>query len=298
MIRKAIRNPRAALQHLVFTAFRTYWWRRYVGQAKRLGLNDVFLLLSFDCDTDPDARAAASIHPQLTQRKLQPVYAVPGRILEAHASVFRTICHTGGRFINHGFARHTYFDERLKRFTSCFFYDRLTSKEITQDVVKGHETLQSVLQVTPDGFRTPHFGTFQRTYHLDFLYKRLRGLGYRYSSSTIPLAGFLHGPLYHPRGRADITEFPVSGHPHRPTAILDSWRYWNASSRSLDFVGFRHDVLTLTELLIRYGGAGIVNLYADPSHLEDEEFPQLMDECVRLGVRPSNYEALLSTLKS
>jgi hypothetical protein len=58
---------------------------RYGQLARRAGLDRVWLVLSFDCDTPQDADVAEAVHERLMSMGVRPVYAVPGDLLrEAH----------------------------------------------------------------------------------------------------------------------------------------------------------------------------------------------------------------------
>ena len=99
------------------------WMRRQAKLARRAGIDGLYLVLSFDCDTDEDARSRSEVHERLLELGVRPVYAVPGELLgEARASTGASP-KTGAEFLNHGGREHTYFDEELGRHASCFFYD-------------------------------------------------------------------------------------------------------------------------------------------------------------------------------
>jgi hypothetical protein len=152
-------------------------WRIYARKAKKI-LPQSYLILSFDCDTEEDIAVALDVHFKLKDIGITPVYAVPGELLKKGEKVYRKIHEMGAEFINHGGCEHTYFDENYQRHASCFFYDQQSAEELRKDILLGHQTLQDVLGVTAKGWRTPHFGTFQKPEHFNFLYSILNELNY------------------------------------------------------------------------------------------------------------------------
>ena len=48
---------------------------------KKLSLQKSILLLSFDCDTEEDAKVALDVHQRLLKMGICATYAVPGEIL-------------------------------------------------------------------------------------------------------------------------------------------------------------------------------------------------------------------------
>lgn len=163
-------------------------WSSYAHKSKRI-LPQSYFILSFDCDTEDDIAVALEVHSELEQIGIVPVYAVPGELLKKGEKVYIKILDTGAEFINHGGCEHTYFDEQHKRHASCFFYDQQSQEDLRNDIFLGHQALKSVLGMTAKGWRTPHFGTFQKPEHLNFLYGVLSELGYVFSTSTKPGSG-------------------------------------------------------------------------------------------------------------
>lgn len=240
---------------------------RYARLARRAGFERLYFVLSFDCDTEDDIRVAWKVHARLAEMGVRPVFAVPGDLLRKGEAVYRRIAETGAEFINHGDREHTYFDRDLGRHASCFFYDRIGHEAAREDIVRGHETLREVLGIEARGFRTPHFGTFQRADDLRFLHRVLGELGYVFSSSTGPLYGFRFGPAF---TRFGLVELPVAGMGGQPLNILDSWCCFAAPDRGLGPEDYAREGRALGEVMAR-GGAGLLNLYADPSHIHDRD---------------------------
>jgi hypothetical protein len=245
--------------------------------------------VSFDCDTADDIAVAASVHQRMMALGILPAYAVPAELLKEGEAVYREIAATGAEFLNHGYRRHTYFDARAGQHLSCFFYDQQPLATVEEDVTLGHRAVTEIIGTAPRGFRTPHFGTFQRPSQLRFLHRVLRGLGYRYSSSTSPFFALRHGPVFE---RFGLKEVPVSGGGNRPLTIIDSWSCFAAPVRQLGPADYQDEIVGLARRL--EGQSGILNYYADPSHIAGEPiFFEAMAALARIA-RPATFAALLA----
>lgn len=242
----------------------TWIWKHYSKNCQKWFDKSVFIL-SFDCDTEQDIQVVWDVHSQLMDMGIRPVYAVPGALLKQGESVYQQIVETGAEFINHGGRSHTYFDEKKQRYASCFFYDQQSKEVLRQDVIEGHEILQDVLGYSPVGFRTPHFGTFQSTEQLSFLYEILKGFNYQFSSSTMPYKAFTKGPLYQ---QAGIWEIPVTGVFSEPFNIMDTWAYFSAPDRLKESKHYYEDCLSLSNFMEQH--PTVINIYGDPSHIHDQ----------------------------
>lgn len=266
--------------------------QRYALLARGAGFRRLYLVLSFDCDTLDDVNVAWGVHSRLLDMGIKPVYAVPGQLLEKGARVYARIRDAGGEFMNHGYTEHTYFDTAQGEHASCFFYDELPLETVRQDVVQGDACLKQVLGIQPRGFRTPHFGSFQKPRQLRFLHSVLRQLDYRFSTSTSPLYAFRYGPAFE---RYGIREIPVSGMASSPLRILDSWTCFRAPGRTLTPADYLREGFAAAAM---YGerGIGLLNYYADPLHIH--ESPQFFDTVAQWAkvAKPVNYQSLYEEL--
>ncbi|MBI4796652.1 MAG: polysaccharide deacetylase family protein, partial [Deltaproteobacteria bacterium] len=229
-IKEALTNPVGFAYRVRACLDRPGLWRRYASLARGTGLQRLFFILSLDCDTLDDISVAWEVHTRLVDLGIKPVYAVPGELLQKGEKVYRRIHESGGEFLNHGYTEHTYFDPVQKAYDSCFFYDRLPRGRVRQDIIEGDACLREVLGTAPQGFRAPHFGTFQQPEQLRFLHGVLGELGYRFSTSTMPVYAFRYGPVFKQFG---VWEIPVSGRESSPLKILDSWTCFMAPDRTL-----------------------------------------------------------------
>lgn len=265
---------------------------RYGQLARRAGLDRVWLVLSFDCDTPEDAAVAWRVHERLLDLGVCPVYAVPGDLLREAADVYGRIAETGAEFINHGDRMHTYVDESTGRWASSFFYDQQPREVIREDILRADATIREVIGRAPTGFRTPHFGTFQSPEQLRWLHGVLAELGYAFSTSTVPLWGFRHGPVF---DRFGVLELPVTGGAEVPLSILDTWSCFEAPDRVRAPADYEREAAGVAAAYAR-AGAGVLNLYGDPSHVDGhEEFFRAVERWLEVAT-PGSYAELLATL--
>lgn len=267
-------------------------FERYRSLAQAAGFKRLYFVLSFDCDTKEDAEVAWAVHARLQEMGVTPVYAVPGELLNRGEAVYRRIKETGAEFINHGYREHTYFDTARGAYESCFFYDQQPLEMVCEDIVAGDRNLRETLGVEPRGFRAPHFGTFQRIEQLRFQHDVLKEMGYAYSTSTVPLFAYRYGPAFRNFG---ILEFPVTGMGSRPLRILDSWTCFEAPRRRFGPQDYLHEGRLAADR-IKSRGVGVLNFYADPSHIHDRpEFFEAVAYWASVA-KPVNYSQLLAEL--
>src|SRR5262249_35667897 len=148
-------------------------------------------------------------------------------------------------------------------------------------IAQGDADVRDVVGHAPEGFRAPHFGTFQRPEQLRLMHAVLREHGYRYSSSTVPLHGYRDGPVSE---RYGLPELPVSGPPSAPLTILDSWGCFAAPDRTREPADYEREARALAGAL-GSAGAGVINCYADPSHVAGRpEFMAAVEAWRRVAV--------------
>jgi len=263
----------------------------YKENCRKAGLKKPVFILSFDCDTQKDIRVVGDVHKRLTDMGVMPVYAVPGRLLEQGEVVYGKIAEEGAEFINHGYEEHCRLLDDGVTYDSSFFYDQLDNETIRKDVLDGDRTLRQVLGITPKGFRTPHFGSYQKQKHLQYLHSLLQELEYDFSTSTVPLAGLRWGVGFSKFG---LPEFPLTGCPSEPLRMLDSWTFRFAPGRTVSeshYVQFAEQMIEQAETLDPY----LINLYADPSQIHDwNDFFEVMEKLAPFNI-PS-YKNLLEVL--
>jgi hypothetical protein len=280
------------LQYLT-RCFPKLFWQRYNRLAHRLGLRHLYLILSFDCDTNEDIEAAEQVDAWLCKHGMKRTYAVPGEQLERGANVYRLLAEKGANFINHGALPHA--EWRENRYWSINFYNRMSSKEVIEDIQNGHELLRKVIGRTSTGFRVPHFGLFQAPEQLKTLHSILRNLNYRYSTSTLPQFGLHHGPVWKIDG---FFEIPLSGSYRSFLNLLDSWGYITNPYQPIVQDEYAHVFIKTVERLLALGVSGVLNYYVDPSHIyKSSAFFRALEFVIERQVPTLHYEELLDMVK-
>jgi hypothetical protein len=266
-LKTALENPAFIVYGLWAKLNRRSLFNRYHKLSRLAGLDKVYFILSFDCDTFDDIDVVWNVHSRLIDMGVAPVYAVPGQLLEKGKMVYRRILENGGEFINHGYKQHTYFDAREGIHRSCFFYNELPLQQIREDIIKGDMCLKETMGVEVLGFRTPHFGTFQRPHQLRFIHSVVQRLSYKFSTSTVPLYAFHYGPIFDGFGGLEL---PVTGMMRSPLNILDSWSCFMAPDRTMKPQDYFKEGKAIADLFRNFG-VGLLNFYADPIHIHDSD---------------------------
>ena len=274
--RLAIHRPFITLQRLTSKAAPHQMWKHYARLCRRSGLTSSRVVLSLDCDTAKDIRVVPAVDRRLQDLGISPVYAVPGQLLEHGSDVYGPLAEQGVAFLNHGYAEHTHLDETTGVYESTLFYDRIDRSAVRDDVEHGDDVLHQTLRVQPDGFRTPHFGSYQGPDELRHLHSILDGLGYRLSTSTMPMYAYRFGPAFRNFG---IWEIPVTGCPDWPLGILDSFGFRFAPGRTVGPADYVRQASLLTTMLDDLAPL-FINLYADPSQVYD--WPEFFGAMERL----------------
>ena len=281
-------SPSRVLLFLQNRYFPNYLWSKYLKRCS--SIERTAFLLSFDCDTELDFEVLPQVVSKLQAIGIKPVLAVPGELIEKGKNVYKQLAASGIEFINHGYVQHTDLQLPERMYTSNFFYHKLSKDEIVQDVNRGHEAICKHLGITPIGFRTPHFGSFQKSSELHFLWRLLKNMGYEFSSSTTPGVGIRKGPLWKQR----VLELPVTGCPSWPTKVLDSWGFGFAPSRSVEKSDYINQIEKLEEEISR-GRNLIINIYADPSQVYDwPEFFEALEKLAPYNV--GSFKDLIDTV--
>ncbi len=231
-------------------------------KARAAGFNRLLFYLTFDCDTDEDAAAALTLDPWLRSLGIRSSYAVPGAQLMRAAEAYRQLAAVGAAFLNHGY--HAHAEWRGDRYVPITFYDQFATEVVVQDIRDGDAACREILKQEPDGFRAPHFGSYQAPHQLSVIYETARELGYRYCSTTLPRFALDEGPVV---DRGELYEIPLFGSRSAPTAILDSWTYledrksFRLGKQYFDL--FRDTV----DFMLSKNIPGVLSYYVDPAHV-------------------------------
>jgi hypothetical protein len=266
------------LSRIKFRIFPFAYKRKLIQWAQQVGLKRPTLLLSFDCDTSRDAEASLRVQRYLHEHGIAADFAVPGELLEANWIEYSKLLDLGARFVNHGYRRHAGVDGKTGKPFSTFTYRDVVEGVWKEDIRLGHELMAELTGEAPQVFRTPHFGEFNSLTQLERLHRYLHTLGYRVSSSTLPVLGALNGGIF--SVAPGLVELPLNGCLNKPAQLIDSWGFLSAP----DAVGREKLIQELGEYarLFEQNVPLLLNLYFDPADIADE--PEVLEALSKLSV--------------
>jgi hypothetical protein len=265
----------------------------YGALARRAGIDRLYLFLSFDCDTDLDIEAVGEVHKFLVAKGIKATYAVPGAQLEKGAATYRKLADEGAEFINHGGLPHAELQEG--KWVGITFYDKMPEEAVVADICRGHEIVAAVIGKPPCGFRAPHFGCYQQPEQVELLHRTAAGLGYTYSSTTIPAFALRNGPAYLTHG---LVEFPCFGSARNPETILDSWTYLTDRKDYVLGTEYYNLFAETVGTFLDCGIPGVLTWYADPCHVLDQSpFVKAIELAARRSIASVTGSELLQIVR-
>jgi peptidoglycan/xylan/chitin deacetylase (PgdA/CDA1 family) len=220
--------------------------------------------ISFDCDTDRDLAAFPPLLEILGQNRVPASFAVIGSLLRENVEPYRALLAAGHEVFCHGDARHTSTDGG--KYHSDLFYEELTAEQIEHEIIRSKAAIVEHLGVEPLGFRTPHFGSFQRQEQITLLYTILRKHGFRYSSSLLVWHARRQGRLF---GDDTLIEFPLSATVGPPISIIDSWNMIIRDRQRGRPPRLERAFLRACREMLAAPAPMYMNVYFDPSHVFD-----------------------------
>lgn len=259
------------------------FWNYLDRQSRKFNLDRLHVILSFDCDTPEDAAAAEKLYRSLERFQFKAAFAVPGEQLKEGADVYRTLAKKGVPFLNHGYLPHTKWGNG--RYESTTFYSGMSLKQIEDDIRHGHEIVREITGKEPRGFRTPHFGSFQKISQISLVHRFLEKMDYVFSSSTVPFYQLTHGIFWR---SGKLYEIPHSGSFWAPLTVFDSYSHLPTRNYGALF----SDTI---EQLLKRRFCGVLNFYADPSHVEnDDGYHRALEILAEKNVSTLHFEDLMS----
>lgn len=175
------------------------------------GAKKACVTVSFDCDHREDIEALPKLLTLLERYPFKTSFACIGKWIEQYPDAHRGIVEYGHEVLNHTYSHPN--NAELGNFQK---FSELSLAEQEKEITQCHVVCQQYLNVTPVGFRIPHFGAL----YTPTVYAILKKLSYRYSSSLLaaksPTAG---APFVQADG---ILEFPLSPCPAHPFGLLDT----------------------------------------------------------------------------
>lgn len=293
LLRRAGRSKWAQLRQAAAALFPDACFEALLEQQQGFG---PFCTLSFDCDFPRDVEALPQICALLEHYQYTASFACIGQWVRRFPQEHRLLAGAGYELLNHTDTHpnlyHPDYDYARAPELSRRRFNQLAPDERRQELERGHAAFVEVLDYTPVGFRTPHFGEL----HVEDVYALLAGLSYRFSSSVLASAAPSGGTPF--RVPAGIWEFPVSPCPAHPFGVFDTWH-------SLGKRGGAHARPgELTSLFIRLcervqGRGGYVNVYLDPRDaLDSGELRRMLDYLRSCTLAVVDYATLLEKMEA
>jgi len=221
--------------------------------------------LSFDCDYTKDIKSLPFILDIFSSYSFKASFACIGKFIEKYPKEHIRIIEEGHEIIN-----HTYSHPDNEELNSSQRFNQLPAKQQKWEIEKCHNICKDILEYTPIGFRTPHFGNS----HTENIYDILENLGYKYSSSVSAAKTSSFGlPFIKNR----IIEFPLSSCPQHPFAVFDTW---HSLKRGMGKHKKTGEFYKLFKELIDVGinTNSYINLYFDPQDVINiKEFKLMLD---------------------
>lgn len=236
-------------------------------------LNQSNFFISFDCDTQEDINCLEKLLRNLKEINIKIILAIPGVLIEKNLNLIIKLKNQYSiEFFNHGYYIHTSFDKEINKYNSIFSYNEKSIEFIKKDIYLADQLFKEKLNLNVRGFRAPHFGEVNLVKKIQ-IFKYLKKLDYKYSSSSIYDLAYFFGPIFKFFG---IIEFTVTGIYKKEYRILDSWSFLdNVNQVKLKNIYF--DELRNLKSIFESPNLNFVNIYADPSHvIESDLFFQII----------------------
>jgi hypothetical protein len=228
------------------------------------------LTLSFDCDHPEDVTAFPDLLNILKKYDLKASFACVGYWIEKYADEHQSLLGHGHEIINHTYSHPD--NEILnpdRRFTHISF------EEKKEEVAKCHDICRKILRYEPIGCRIPHFNRL----FTPEIYKILKELGYRYSSSTSLTNTISFGNPF--IAKDGVIEFPLSTCPKHPFTVFDTWHSLNSNRLLLKLLhSTEGQYLELFKFLLDLGREtnSYINIYIDTKDvIKMPRFEQVLD---------------------
>ena len=218
--------------------------------------------LSFDFDNRKDLAYLPETLEVLECYGVKASFACVGKFVEESPREYGNIVEKRHEIINHTYSHPNCpgLNERK--------YNEISFEERKEEIFKCNEVCKKLLNCSPTGFRTPHFGS----QHTADTYKILEELGYTYSSSTIAIRTPKRGLPFNVGG---ILEIPVSICPRHPFNVFDSFHSFRSKwARHTD-----EEFSGLFQELLKTGIANglLINVYFDVHDFFENSKPRVFE---------------------
>jgi len=219
-------------------------------------------VLSFDCDTKKDYESMPKLLKVLQKYDIRASFAIIGKWIELKPDIHKQMINEGHELLN-----HSYLHPQSKLFYPEKRFNEISFEERKYQIEKAHEVFLSVLNYKPVGFRTPHFGNS----HTEDIYRILKNLGYKYSTSTIAIRTPKFGlPFITKEG---VVEFPLSMHLENPYRIYDPYLTFNSPFGNLSLENQKKYFGSLQQAFeLTMKAHSFMNVFFDPADINRLEY--------------------------
>ncbi len=258
------------LRHAVSLAAPLLWKKFFHGRPPNPWLNRrIPVTISFDPDYPEDVEAIPKLLELFGTFGWKTSFACIGRWVEKYPRIHHAILDQGHEIIN-----HTFDHPNNELLNSKQFFNKLSEKEQEEQIAGFEATAKKILDYTPVGFRSPHFGDL----HTQSVYAILERRGYTYSSSTHWTVTNSQGRPYRPSKtdfhRKDenngyrLLELPMASCPRHYFPVFDTWHCYRtqppAHPKAGQFKTVFQEAVTLAQKNQAYA-----NFYFDPRDVVD-----------------------------
>ncbi|MBN1348674.1 polysaccharide deacetylase family protein [candidate division KSB1 bacterium] len=228
------------------------------------------ITLSFDCDYEEDVAAFPRLLDLISPYPFKTSFAIVGNWVERFPGEHKLIVDAGHEIVNHTYSHP---DNEILNPGRKFKYLSITDK--TEEITRCHEVIYNILGVEPTGCRIPHF----RNFFSDDIYKILKSLNYKYSSSTLLVNTASYGLPF--QAENGIWEFPLSTCPKHPFTVFDTWHSFNSRHPAYRLIHRSEaQFVRLFKLLVDIGieTQSYLNIYFDPLDVPRmKHFKEMLD---------------------
>ena len=181
--------------------------------------------ITFDVEYARDAQSLARAVEVLDSFDFKGSFACIGKLVEQFPRQHALVADEGHEIVNHTYS-HPNHDELNPR----EFFNRLPRERQEWEIAEFERVSRKILDVTPVGFRAPHFGDLNSQGAYEILEKR----GYAYSSSTVLTKTGAKGLPFNPSRKHylkpgfgenafGVLELPVMTCPKHYYSVFDSF---------------------------------------------------------------------------
>lgn len=243
------------------------------------GEKKAYLTLSFDCDYAEDVLSLPKLLNELSAYSIRASFACVGRLIEKYPKEHLMILDYGHEIINHTYSHP---DNG---------FNKLSQQRKTEEIEKCHQVCEDILNYSPSGFRTPHFGN----QHSEDVYDVLPVFGYEYSSSTVATETPFSGTPFLKKG---VIEIPLTCCPKHPFAVFDTWHCLKRGRAKHTGKKFYDLFKELIDFAIKNNS--YINVYFDPQDVASlQEFKLMLDYINKFkkDIRVIDYKELCNMIK-